>query len=42
MPYKLKTHRETPIERIYRKVTGRKMPLSVRLILLGKRKPRHT
>jgi hypothetical protein len=30
--------RETPIERIFREVTGREMPQSVRLILL--RKPR--
>jgi hypothetical protein len=30
--------RETTIERIYREVTGRKMPYAVRLVLLGKRK----
>ena len=29
---------ETPIERIYREVTGSKMPLSIKLILLPKRK----
>jgi hypothetical protein len=36
MPRKIQ--RETPIERIYREVTGRKMPHAVRIILLGKRK----
>jgi hypothetical protein len=40
MPYK--PHRVTPIERIYREVTGRKMPLSVRRVLLGRRKPKRT
>jgi hypothetical protein len=35
MPHK---PRETPIERIFREVTGRKMPQSIKLILL--RKPR--
>jgi hypothetical protein len=29
--------RETTVERIYREVTGRKMPLAVRIVLLGKR-----
>ncbi len=29
---------ETPIERIFREVTGRKMPQSVKRILLPKRK----
>ncbi len=29
---------ETPIERIYYEVTGHKMPLSIKLILLPKRK----
>jgi hypothetical protein len=29
--------RETPIERIYREVTGGRMPLAVRIVLLGKR-----
>ena len=29
-----KPHRETPVERIFREVTGRKMPPSVRRILL--------
>jgi hypothetical protein len=29
--------RETTIERIYREVTGRKMPHAIRMILLGKR-----
>jgi hypothetical protein len=33
-----KPHRETPIERIFREVTGRKMPPSVRRILLPKRR----
>jgi hypothetical protein len=32
-----KTLRETPIERIYREVTGHKMPYAVRIVLLGKR-----
>jgi hypothetical protein len=40
MPHR--PHRETTIERLYREVTGRKMPLSVRRILLRKRKPRRT
>jgi hypothetical protein len=40
MPHK--PHRETPIERIYREVTGRKMPLAVRRVLLPKRKPRRS
>jgi hypothetical protein len=31
--------RETTVERIYREVTGRKMPVAVRNILLPKRKP---
>jgi hypothetical protein len=31
-----KTLRETPIERIYREVTGHKMPYAVRIILQGK------
>jgi hypothetical protein len=34
----LRPRRETTIERIYREVTGRKMPPSVKRILLGKRK----
>jgi hypothetical protein len=38
MPHK--PHRETPIERIYREVIGRKMPLAVRRVLLRKRKPK--
>jgi hypothetical protein len=33
-----KPRRETPIERIFREVTGRKMPPSVKRILLRKRK----
>jgi hypothetical protein len=36
MPHK--PHRETPIERIYREVTGRKMPLAIRRVLLRKPK----
>ena len=40
MPHK--PHPETPIERIYREVMGRKMPLAVRRILLRKRKPRRS
>jgi hypothetical protein len=32
-----KPRRETPVERIYREVTGRKMPTSVKRILLPKR-----
>jgi hypothetical protein len=32
-----KTLRETTIERIYREVTGLKMPHAIRMILLGKR-----
>jgi hypothetical protein len=35
-----KTLRETTIERIYREVTGLKMPHAIRMILLGKRRPR--
>ncbi len=31
--------KETTIERIYREVSGRKMPLSVKRILLSRRKP---
>jgi len=38
MPHK--PHRETPIERSYREVTYRKMPLSIRRVLLRKRKPK--
>jgi hypothetical protein len=34
MPHK--PHRETPIERIYREVMGRKMPLAIRRILVKK------
>jgi hypothetical protein len=34
----LKPRRETPIERIYREVTGNKMPARVKCILLPKRK----
>jgi hypothetical protein len=30
--------RETPIERIYREINGKKMPLTIRRILLRKRK----
>ncbi len=33
-----KPHHETPIERIFREVTGRRMPTSVKRILLRKRK----
>ena len=33
-----KPHFETPIERIFREATGRKMPPSVKRILLRKRK----
>jgi hypothetical protein len=33
-----KAHPETPIERIFREVTGRRMPPSVKRILLRKRK----
>jgi len=33
--------RETTIERIYREVTGRKMPRAVRRILLSRRRFRH-
>jgi hypothetical protein len=36
MPHK--PRHETPIERIFREVMGHKMPLSVRRILLHKRK----
>jgi hypothetical protein len=36
MPHK--PLRETPIERIFREVTGRKMPPSLKRILLRKRK----
>jgi hypothetical protein len=36
MPHK--PHRQTPIERIFREVTGHKMPQSVRRILLRKRR----
>jgi hypothetical protein len=36
MPHK--PHCETPIERIFREVTGRRMPASVKCILLRKRK----
>jgi len=32
--------RKTPIERIYRKVTGKKMPLAVKRILVKSRKPK--
>jgi hypothetical protein len=36
---KVRRHRtETPIERIYREVTGNKMPAGVKRILLRKRK----
>jgi hypothetical protein len=31
-------HRETPIERIYLEVTGRKMPLAIKRVLLRHRK----
>jgi hypothetical protein len=33
-----KPHRETPIERIFREVMGRKMPPSIKRILLPKRR----
>jgi hypothetical protein len=36
----LRLRKETPIERIYRDVTGREMPLSVRRILLPKPRPK--
>jgi hypothetical protein len=36
----LKPRRETPIERIYREVTGKKMPAVVKRVLLPKRSPR--
>jgi len=35
----LKPRRETPIERIYREVTGNKMPGVVKRVLLPKRRP---
>jgi len=35
----LKPRHETPIERIFREVTGRKMPASVKRILLPKPRP---
>jgi hypothetical protein len=35
----LKPRRETPIERIYREVTGNKMPAVVKRVLLPKRRP---
>jgi hypothetical protein len=35
----LKPRRETPIERIYREVTGNKMPSVVKRVLLPKRRP---
>jgi len=35
----LKPRRETPIERIFREVTGRKMPATVKRVLLPKRGP---
>ena len=35
----LKPRRETPIERIYREVTGNKMPAVVKRLLLPKRRP---
>ena len=35
----LKPRRETPIERIYREVTGNKMPAEVKRELLPKRRP---
>jgi hypothetical protein len=35
----LKPPRETPIERIYREVTGNKMPAVVKRVLLPKRRP---
>jgi hypothetical protein len=38
-----RTRKETTIERIFREVTGRKMPPSIKHILLRKRKAtRHT
>jgi hypothetical protein len=37
MPFK--PRRETPIERIFREVTGRKMPATVKRVLLPKRRP---
>jgi hypothetical protein len=33
--------RETPIERIYKEVTGHKMPLAIKRILLQKIKPKN-
>jgi hypothetical protein len=36
----LKPRRETPIERIYREVTGNNMPAAVKHVLLPKRTPR--
>jgi hypothetical protein len=33
-----KPHRETPIEHIYLEVTGRKMPLAIKRVLLRNRK----
>jgi hypothetical protein len=35
-----KPRRETPIERIYREVTGNNMPAAVKRVLLPKRRPR--
>jgi hypothetical protein len=35
----LKPRRETPVERIYREVTGNKMPGVVKRVLLPKRRP---
>ena len=35
----LKPRRETPIERIFREVTGRKMPATVKRVLLPTRRP---
>jgi hypothetical protein len=35
----LKPRRETPVERIYREVTGNKMPAVVKRVLLPKRRP---
>jgi hypothetical protein len=35
-------HRETTIERIYREVTGRNMPLAIKRVLLRKRRPKRT
>ena len=40
MPHK--PHRETTIERIYHEITGRKMPLAIRRVLLDKRRPKRT